>query len=297
MGIIKAAATSAGNVLKEQWKEIFMCDSLSSESLLLRGQKKTGKNSSNDRKDDRVITNGSLIVVADGQAAVVVSQGKVIDVCTEPGEHVFYDENHPGGIRGFFKDVWSRIGFGGGDVQPIVHSIYFVDTRECMGNTFLTPSPVPVHIGDKALGASIDSSVTLGGVFSFRVSDPAVFYRNVSGNVSKLYSRKQLKEQVTAELYSCMQQALANTVMQGIRPSEFPSHILEIEKEIVKTVTMRTKERFGIRIVSVAIGSLEVTDLKTLQKLQYIKTLTDPKMAQASLTDGFVEALNDIGKK
>ncbi|MBO7335364.1 MAG: SPFH domain-containing protein, partial [Lachnospiraceae bacterium] len=259
-------------------------------------QKTTGKNSSNDRKDDRVITNGSLIIVADGQAAVVVSQGKVIDVCAEPGEHVFYDEDHPGGVRGFFKDVWSRIGFGGGDVQPIVHSIYFVDTKECLGNTFLTPEPVPVQLGDPNIGASIDSSVTLSGVFSFRVTDPAVFYRKVSGNVTKLYSRKQLKEQVTAELYSCMQEALSNAVKHGIRPSEFPAHIPEIEDEIVKTVTERTSERLGTGIVSVAIGALEVTDLKTLQKLQYIKILKDPEMAQASLTDGFVEALDDIGK-
>ena len=40
---------------------------------------------SNKHGDDNIITNGSLIAIADGQCMLIVEQGKVVDVCAEPG--------------------------------------------------------------------------------------------------------------------------------------------------------------------------------------------------------------------
>ena len=64
MGIIRAITGAAGSVLKEQWLEYFSCDALDSETLIRRGVKRIGARSENTRTDDNIITNGSILSVA-----------------------------------------------------------------------------------------------------------------------------------------------------------------------------------------------------------------------------------------
>ena len=72
MGLIKAALGSAGGALADQWKDYFYCDALPREVLAVRGRKRTGKRSSNRKGSDSVITDGSVIAVADGQCMMIV---------------------------------------------------------------------------------------------------------------------------------------------------------------------------------------------------------------------------------
>ena len=80
MGLIKAAMGAAGGVLADQWKEFFYCDAIPENVLAVKGRKKTGKRSSNTKGDDNVISNGSVIAVADGQCMLIVDQGKIVDM-------------------------------------------------------------------------------------------------------------------------------------------------------------------------------------------------------------------------
>ena len=86
MGLISAGLAAATSTLSDIWKEYFYCDSLAKDVLVVKGQKKTGKYSNNNGTDN-IITNGSGIVVADGQCMIIVEQGKIVDVCAEPGEY------------------------------------------------------------------------------------------------------------------------------------------------------------------------------------------------------------------
>ena len=52
MGLIKAAFGAAGGVLADQWKEYYYCDSISEDVLMVKGQKRTGKRSSNTKGSD-----------------------------------------------------------------------------------------------------------------------------------------------------------------------------------------------------------------------------------------------------
>ena len=54
--------------------------------LVTKGQKRTSGRSSNTKGNDNIISNGSGIAVADGQCMLIVEQGKVVEVCAEPGE-------------------------------------------------------------------------------------------------------------------------------------------------------------------------------------------------------------------
>ncbi|MDO4845159.1 MAG: SPFH domain-containing protein, partial [Oscillospiraceae bacterium] len=87
MGLIKAIAGAAGGALADQWKEYFYCEALPETVLAVKGQKRVGKRSSNTKATDNIITNGSVLAVADGQCMLIVEQGKVVDICAEPGEY------------------------------------------------------------------------------------------------------------------------------------------------------------------------------------------------------------------
>lgn len=85
MGLIRAAAGAAGGVLADQWKEYFYCESIPADVLAVKEQKKVSGRSSNTKGSDNIISNGSVIAIADGQCMLIVEQGKVVDVCAEPG--------------------------------------------------------------------------------------------------------------------------------------------------------------------------------------------------------------------
>ena len=87
MGLIHAALGAAGGVLADQWKEYFSCDALPENVLAVKGRKRTSARSGNTRGTDNIISDGSVIAVADGQCMMIVEQGKVVDLCAEPGEY------------------------------------------------------------------------------------------------------------------------------------------------------------------------------------------------------------------
>ena len=75
MGLIKAALGSASGVMADQWKEYFYCDSIPADVLMLKGQRRNSGRSSNTRGGDNIITDGSIINVADGQCMMFVESG------------------------------------------------------------------------------------------------------------------------------------------------------------------------------------------------------------------------------
>ena len=89
MGLIKAAMGSVGGVLADQWKEFFYCDSMPENIMAMKGQKRVSGRSSNTKGEENIITTGAGIAVADGQCMIIVEQGKVLDLCAEPGQYTF----------------------------------------------------------------------------------------------------------------------------------------------------------------------------------------------------------------
>ena len=89
MGLIKAALGSVGGVLADQWKEFFYCESIPANVLVTKGQKRTGNRSSNTKGSENIISNGSGIAVTDGQCMIILDQGRVVEVCAEPGEFTY----------------------------------------------------------------------------------------------------------------------------------------------------------------------------------------------------------------
>lgn len=290
MGILKATITAAHSVKEELWREFFCCDTMTDDTILVRGVKRVSQYSANTRKDDDMLTNGSILCVADGQCVLVVKQGKVVDFCREPGEHVFEDEDQKG-LKGFFREVGRRIAFGGGDIQPTVYRVYYMNTKEITGLTFQTPEPVPFRVRDEKTGLDLDSALRLGGCFSYRVSDPVKLYKTVIGNVTGRFTRAELASHMQASLLQSLQPALARLSGLGLRPNEIPGRVPELCEALREQMNEGWCGEHGLELDSLALDTCAVTDAGTVQSAQAAAVLTDPAMAAAVLTQAAAEAL------
>ena len=152
MGLIKAALGAAGGTLADQWKEFFYCDAIDNDVLAVKGQKRTSKRSSNTKGSDNIITTGSGIAVADGQCMMIVEQGKIVDICAEPGEYTYDASTEPSifsgnlgdAIMNTFHTIGKRFTFGGDTGKD--QRVYYFNTKELVDNKFGTPNPIPFRV-------------------------------------------------------------------------------------------------------------------------------------------------------
>lgn len=55
--------------MADQWREYFYCESPDADTLVAKGEKRTGGRSSNTKGENNVISDGSIVAVADGFSA------------------------------------------------------------------------------------------------------------------------------------------------------------------------------------------------------------------------------------
>lgn len=299
MGLLKAVFGATGGVLADQWKEYFYCESMSADVLMQKGVKKTSGRSSNTKATENIITSGSVIAVADGQCMIIVDQGKVAEVCAEPGEYKYDASTEPSvfagsfgkGLKESFKNIGKRFTFGG--EAPKDQRIYYINTKEITGNKYGTPSPVPFRVVDQRAGIDIDVSIRCFGEYSYKIVDPVVFYTKLCGNVTESYTRDNIDSQLRTELLTALQPSFAKISEQGIRYSSLPGHTTEITEALKQELSSKWKEQRGIEIQTVGVSSVkaEDEDEKMLKTLQRDAAFKDPTMAAAHLVGAQAEAM------
>ncbi len=299
MGLIKAATGAAGGTLADQWKEFFYCDALDNDTLMVRGKKRTDKRSSNTKGHDNVITNGSGIAVADGQCMMIVDQGKIVEVCAEPGEYTYDTSSEPSifcgslgeGIKATFQTIGKRFTFGGDTAKD--QRVYYFNTKEITDNKFGTANPVWFRVVDKRINLDKDIEIRCNGIYSFRMTDPLLFYTNVGGNVTDCYEKDQIAPQLKTEFVNALQPAFAKIAELEIRPSQIPAHSMEIGDAMNEVLTKKWSELRGISIVSVAFNPVTIKDedAEAIKQAQNTAMYTDPSMMAATLGMAQAEAM------
>ena len=299
MGLLKAMFGSTGGVLADQWKEYFYCDSMDAEVIVTKGSKKVTKRSSNKKGDENIITEGSVIAVNEGQCMIIVEQGKVVDLCAEPGEYIYDASTEPSlfqgklgeSIREVFQNIGKRFTFGG--EAPKDQRVYYVNLKELVGNKYGTPSPVPFRVVDANVGLDIDISIRCFGEYSIKVTNPILFYTNVCANVEDEYRRESLEGQLKTELLTALQPAFAKISAMGIRYSALPGHTVELADALNEILSEKWRDLRGIEIVSFGVSSVKALeeDEAMIKELQRNAAFRNPNMAAAHLVGAQAAAM------
>ena len=296
MGILKAAAGSLGGVLADQWKEFYLCESLSSETLVKKVLKQQTDRGANTEGDPNVVSDGSCIVVNEGQCGLVVDGGKVVAEFPLPGENEFHSDHSPSifggaGLKGIAKDMGRRFSFGG--EAPIWQAVYYVNTKELPGPQISVSPAIPFRFWDPNTGLDLDGGVVCELFCTYRIGNPGLFFTRVSGSVAERYPRSKLDRLLESEMRSALQSALPMAAGQGIRPSQMGEHIPELCETVTRVLTEKWAALRGIEVVSLSISGLRGAegDRKLIRGLQLDAALKDPRMAGAVMTGAIAEAV------
>lgn len=299
MGLIKAGMGAVGGTLADQWKEFFYCDSMGKDVMVTKGRKRTSSRSSNKKGNDNIISNGSGIAVADGQCMIIVEQGKVVEVCAEPGEFRYDTSTEPSiftgglgkGILETFQTIGKRFAYGGDTGKD--QRVYYFNTKELVDNKFGTPNPIPFRVVDSKIGLDVDVSVRCSGVYSYKIADPLLFYTNVCGNVEKDYTRDELDGQLKTEFISALQPAFGKLSDLEMRPNQIVAHTTDLENAMNAALSAKWGELRGLKIVSIALGSVTLPeeDAEMIKQLQRTAVLQNPNMAGATLVGAQADAM------
>lgn len=300
MGLIKAGVGAIGGVLADQWKEFFYCDSLDKEVLMVKGQKRIGSRSSNTKGNDNIISNGSGIAVADGQCMIIVDQGKIVEVCAEPGEFTYDTSSEPSIFTGNLKDsiidtfktVGKRFTYGGDTGKD--QRVYYFNTKEIMDNKFGTANPFMFEIVNKKIGMSRTVQVRCNGVYSYKITDPLLFYTEIAGNVKDEFRREEIDTQLKTEFIDALQPAFAALTDLELRPAQIPAHTAELKDAMNTTLSKTWAERRGITVESIALNPITLTeeDMMKINQLEDAATIgSNPFLAAGRQIDSTATAM------
>ena len=301
MGLIKAGIGALGGTLADQWKEFFYCDSLPNDVLVRKGQKRTSSRSSNTKGEDNIISNGSGIAVADGQCMIIVEQGKIVEVCAEPGEFTYDTSTEPSIFSGSlgksiidtFKTIGKRFAYGGDTGKD--QRVYYFNTKEILGNKFGTKTPIMFEVASKALAFSKTVGIRCNGIYSYEISNPLLFYTNVCGNVENEYTRDQIDETLKTEFISALQPAFSALTALELRPAQIPGKVNELKAAMNEALKAEWEDSRGITIGKIALNpiSLADEDMKALKEMEDSALMGSSGFMMAGrMTNATADAMN-----
>ncbi len=301
MGLIKAGSGAVGGVLADQWKEFFYCEALNNDVLMVKGQKRIGKRSSNKKASDNIISNGSGIAVADGQCMIIVEQGKVVEICAEPGAFTYDSSTEPSVFAGklgksivdTFKQIGKRFTYGGDTGKD--QRVYYFNTKDILDNKFGTPSPIIFEVINKRLNMSKTVNIRCNGTYTYRITDPIRFYTTLAGNVTSEYRREQIDAQLKADFIDALQPAFAELTELELRPAQIPAHTKELKEAINHAMQEDWTERRGITVESISIApiALNPEDMKKISEMEDAATMgSNPFMMAGRMTNATADAMN-----
>lgn len=300
MGLIKAATGSIGGVLADQWKEYFYCDALSNDVLMKKGEKRVSGRSSNTKGSDNIITDGSVIAVADGQCMMIVEQGKVVEFCAEPGEFRYDSKSEPTifsgkfgeSIKSTFKTIGKRFTFGGDTAMD--QRVYYFNTKDIIGNKFGTPTPIIFEVVNKRIGITRTVNVRCNGVYTYVISDPMLFYTRLCGNVEDEFRREQIDEQLKTEFIDALQPAFGALAELELRPAQIPAKANELKEAMNNALKQDWADNRGLTIGKIALNPITLSDddMKKINEMEDAASLgTNPFMMAGRMTDASANAM------
>ena len=306
MGLLQAGIGALSGVLADQWREYFYCDSMPENVLMTKGVKRTGSRNANTKGEDNIITNGSIIAVNEGQCMMIVEQGAIVEFSAQAGDFVWDNSTEPsifyGNLSDNLKSTWEilkkRFTFGANPAKD--QRIYYFNTKEIIGNKYGTANPVPFRVVYNNIGAGLELEVSVKcfGEYSYKITNPMLFYKNVCSNVTDSYTRDRIDGQMRSEMMTALQPAFARISDMGIKYSSLPGHTTELAQCLNEELSAKWRDLRGIEMVSLGISSIKASDEdeQRIKELQQSAALRDPTMAAAYLASSQGAAMQNAAK-
>ncbi len=299
MGIIRWGLDAAGSAYADQPKEVLMASGLSNDVLAVPATKKGNGN----RGSYEVLTDGSVFNVGINQAALLIENGKVHDFViadTEEntGQYIYDTTKEPsmltGGAREWdnvWKMVKNRFSFGG--MSPNTMNLVYINLKEITGN--------PVGTGKiPFLDHYLGTRLMLGahGYYTFRISNPALFYENLLMDPSRAYKKEEITGQLKAEMMPKIAAAIAKIApMCASGYQDIYLHDEDIARALNEALGEEWLNSRGIELVRVSLTpELSPEDVKRVMELENAKTLSNTDMALGSMVNAQNQAMQSAGK-
>ena len=305
MGLIKAGAGALGGVLADQWKEFFYCDALPNDVLMRKGQKQISGRSSNTKGNDNIISNGSGIAVADGQCMIIAEQGRIVEVCAEPGEFTYNSSTEPSifsgkfgdSLKDSFKTFGKRFTYGGDTAKD--QRVYYFNTKEILDNKFGTANPIMFEVVNKRINMSRTVQVRCNGVYTYVITDPLLFYTRLCGNVADEFTRDQIDSQLKTEFVDALQPAFGALAEQELRPAQIPAKANELKAAMNEALKQDWIENRGISVGKIALNPITLTDsdMKKINEIEDAASVgSNPFMLAGRMTNATADTMQTAAR-
>ena len=224
------------------------------------------------------IKNASKLIVGPGQGAVLVYEGKVVDVLTEEGTFNLKTDNHP-----FFTTLVNlRQNF---ESEHKLH-IYFYRKAQVTNQQWGTSSPVKFI--DEQYNLPVEMGVN--GTFSYQISDVEHFFKDIVGARTEV-SNSEIRDLILGRL----SQNIVTTIHKlGYSYNQIDGHLTEIGQELATLLNEET-QKLGFTLTDFRVDGT-LFDEQTQERIGRIADVTaDSQAAQAGgLTYAELEKLRAL---
>lgn len=294
MGLIKAAVGAVSSTLQDQWKEAIRCEDLGNDILM---KKVTTPN--------RVISNGSTIIVCPGQCAIIYDNGRIVDASAEEGVYTFDTSSTPSLFAGqfgeTFKEMWQRFTYNGATAKE--QAVFFFNLKEITDNGFGTSTPVPYKDwGHPIMNARTNSYIGMSvkikcyGKYTFKICDPFTFMSTFAGTAD-VYRKDKLVEQIRTEVVSSFINVLNAlcTDKYKVEALEIPSKTFEIKKLMDENEFDKDIKNRGITLVTFNVEGVSLDD-ESNKKIDQYELGGDAYQQQGAIVESYAEAMPEAAK-
>ena len=244
MGFIKSIQTAASSQYNDQFREVIKCDLQDANTIIKKVTTENG-----------VITNQSRLFVQPSQCAILVDNGAIKDILTEPGMY-FMDTSAPTlfqtnifkGIGQNFLEAMKRVAYQGQTITE--QAVYFISLAEKISIKFQTMKPILYK--DPEWGP-IEISAT--GEFAFKIDNPVNLLTNVSGAVSE-FGVETLAEAVRPYILSGITSEIANL---NLSFDEITTKQADLGTKVIKSVSSKL-DSLGVEVTKLVVTSIDVPD-------------------------------------